>query len=455
MIPMRLAAILLTIALVMGARIAAAAEFRTSDYAYAATIRVDGHATLYAVPANEDVYRHTVHADLSDVCVVNGLNEVVPFALRRTEPSRNASAEFSPLPLFPLQGVEGFPNEGLKLRLQAGAASLDVEQSGANATRDTGAYLIDARSTSAPVTALRLSWAADAPDFSAQITVEQSTDLVNWIPVMSNAPIVNLHFNGQAFVRNEVALPGIMRTILRLRWLGKAPGVSLDGVTGGAMPVGLQRPRQWLRATAAPGRKPGEYEFDLGMHAPIDRLNLELPESNTVVDAAIYAQPGDATDWQPVSRARLYRMLAPEASELTNEPFSVPVTAARHWKVDVSNAGGGLGNGLPTLVAGILPEDLLFVARGPGPFRLLYGNTTATALAVPQSSLVATTADASPGEAVLPQATSLDSPVVSGGDGRLVPVAPGIDMKRLLLWLVLILGVGVLGAMTWKLSRKL
>jgi hypothetical protein len=373
MIPTRLAGILLTLALVMGARTAAAAEFRTSDYAYAATIRVDGHATLYAVPVNEDVYRHTVHADLSDVCVVNGLNEVVPFALRRTDPSRNASAEFSPLPLFQLQSVEGVPNEGLKLRLQAGAAYFDAEQSGANATRNTRAYLIEAWSNSAPV----------------------------------------------------------------------------------AMPVELQRPRQWLRATAAPGRKPGEYEFDLGMHAPIDQLNLELPEPNTVVDAAIYAQPGDAADWQPVSRARLYRMLAPEASELTNEPLSVPVTAARYWKVDVSNAGGGLGNGLPTLVAGVLPEDLLFVARGPGPFRLLYGNITATALAVPQSSLAVTTADASPGEAVLPQAASLDSPVVSGGDGRLVPVAPGIDMKRLLLWLVLVLGVAVLSAMTRKLSRKL
>jgi Protein of unknown function (DUF3999) len=456
MIPPRYGSMLSAIALLIGAQTAIAEGFRTSDYAYAATIDVDERAALYTVPLNEDVYRHTVHTDLSDLCVVNGLNEIVPFALRRTEPSRDAPRVFSPLPLFPLQGSDGIPNEVLKLRLQTGQTSLDVEQPGPNATRNAGAYLIDARTVPDPVTALRLSWAADAPDFSAQINVEQSTDLVNWVPLKTAAPVVNLHFNGQAFVRNEVTLPGAYQTILRLRWVGRPPLVQLNGVAGGATPAEPMRPTVLLRATGTPGKTPGEYEFDFGMQAPIDRLNLELPEANTVVEAAIYARLGRSADWQPINRGRLYRLHVPNVADLTNAPLSIPVTVARHWKVNVANAGGGLGNGLPTLVANVLPEDLLFVARGPAPFRMLYGNASATALALPGTSLVGITADgASPNGSVPAHAASLESPVVLGGDSRLVPVAPAIGAKPLLLWLVLLLGVGTMGVMTWKLSRTL
>ncbi len=45
------------------------------------------------------------------------------------------------------------------------------------------------------------------------------------------------------------------------------------------------------KASPVPG-KPGEFEFDLGGHFPVDRVNFELPELNSVVDVRLFSRAG-------------------------------------------------------------------------------------------------------------------------------------------------------------------
>ena len=436
---------------------AAASEFRPTNYAYAATLAIDGQSALYRAPLRAEIYQHTVRADLADLCVVNGMNEIVPYALSRPPSEQYGARVFTPLPLFPLQGESRTPSDALKFKLQTGDTSVEIEQPTTVAGAiPIGSYLIDARKVNNPVATLRLSWPADTPDFSGKVKVEESADLVSWWPVNNESPVIHLHFNGEEFLRADVPLPTVSKGLLRLSWIGHAPAVALTGISAELRGPRAEVIRQSLRILAQATTQAGEYDFDLGAHPPIDRVSLDLPEANTVIEVDFLARSDKAATWQHVIHGRLYRLTIPDAPELTNTAIGIPVTSARYWKVRVATSGGGLGHGLPTLVAGWLPDNLLFVARGAPPFQLLYGNAAATPLAVPAQSLTQPGgADGATQEPLEAQLASIGPQVELGGESRLTPIPSGIDRKRWILWTVLIVGVGLLSRMAWKLSRSM
>ena len=91
---------------------------------------------------------------------------------------------------------------------------------------------------------------------------------------------------------------------------------------------------------------------------------------------------------------------------------------------------------------------LVFAARGAGPFQLAYGNGAAKAASYPIESLI-------PGyntEAEFKvKPASLGDPVTLARAARLH--AP-MDYKKWAVWIILILGVAVLGWLAYRLSRQ-
>jgi hypothetical protein len=451
--PSRLAA---SAALALLAGAAAAGDFKPADYAYRAPLLIDGRSALYVVSLPPEVYRVATRADLGDLVVVNGLDEIVPFALRRPAPQPEATTAPVALPLFPLQGPGNLPGEALRLRLRSGTTSVDIDQPAVAApARAPAAYLLDVRGVAEPLRRLHLAWSADAPDFSARLTIEASDDLVQWRPVATSAAVAYLHFGGQAFERADIDVPGVRVQFLRIAWFGQSAPAALTAVSGELRARRSETARLPVHALGTPAAA-GEYEFDLDARLPLDRLNLALPEQNTVADAEFLARSGDGPEWRSVARARLYRLAVAGEPDLANSPIAIGATPARHWKVRVSGAGGGIGQAAPRLEAGWLPDELLFVARGNAPFHLLYGNAAAAPLAVGAAALLdangALRAEGRPLEAAR---AVLGPPAELGGHDRLVPVTPAPDWKRWLLWAVLLLGVGMLARMAFKLSRSL
>jgi hypothetical protein len=426
---------------------ASSGDVRPDDYAYGSTLQTDGGAALYLVSLSEEMYRHTLHTDLADLCVINGLHEIVPFALRRPLAAQPTPEDFKTLPLFPLRSADGKPGDALKLQLRTSGASLELDQPAHNATANAPAYLLDERGSDEPVTALHLVWPTDTPDFSARLLVESSDDLAHWQTIARNVPIVSLHYSGQEFVRAEASLPEVKSSFLRLSWTEAPTAVTLTGVSGRRRAANVDAQRLAITADGTATRTAGEYEFDLGAHVPLDRVNLKLPELNTVIQAQFFAKLEGTVQWLPVISGRLYRLKVSGGEDLTNAALSIPITSSRYWKVRIDVAGGGVGSALPSLQGGWLPDELLFVARGPAPFQLLYGSAMAPALSVPLTSLL--------DGRVQPQSTGLAAPRVLGGESRLAPSMAPTDWKRWVLWLVLVVGVGILGLMAWRLSHSL
>jgi len=128
----------------------------------------------------------------------------------------------------------------------------------------------------------------------------------------------------------------------------------------------------------------------------------------------------------------------------------------QYWRVRVSEAGGGIGHGAPRLEASWIPSEVLFLARGSGPFKLLYGDADAPSLALtPDAILNPAGSQDGAHRSLKPGRATLEAAQLLGGPMRLTPAAPTPDWKRWLLWTVLVLGVGVLAYMAWRLLDAL
>ena len=169
-----------------------------------------------------------------------------------------------------------------------------------------------------------------------------------------------------------------------------------------------------------------------------------------MVPAQLAARAAPDEPWRPVTSLVAYR-LRQDAGEVSAPPLAVVPATYRYWLLRIDPKSGGLGRGQPRMRAGWIPQEIVFAARGTGPFLIAYGNATATSSALPVTTLV-------PGYGNGPEALraiAVAHPGVAAPLGRLDQAKPPRQYRRAILWAVLVVGVVVLGWMAWQLSRQL
>src|SRR5205807_4031657 len=84
-----------------------------------------------------------------------------------------------------------------------------------------------------------------------------------------------------------------------------------------------------------------------------------------------------------------FRFLSPEGHSEGPRKCPVPVglNTDAHWLVRTNPKAGGLGRVAPHLVVEWVPHEIVFIARGAGPFYLAYGSATAESAAVSLAAL--------------------------------------------------------------------
>jgi hypothetical protein len=427
------------------ALLAATATVSTpKDFAYRMEVTGTGETAAYRVALPLAVYQKIVHPDLADLRVFNGNGEQVPFAIERPAAGTVASAAKA-LAIFPLKDDSDATLNDIRVTIESGKGSINV-QTGNQAQQSgrPGSYLVDGRALDVPVSALRLEWPQDAPDFAGRVSVQESDSLTDWRIVRSAAPIANLHSTADRLVEQRIEFPPTKAKFWRLSWVGPAAPFVLTSVLGepARQSVDALHASMVVDATAAKNA-PGEFQYDLGATVPVDRVNLELPDLNTVVDVELLSRERPQDAWHVVRHGGFYRLKS-EGEELRNGPVSVLANSARYWMARTDPGRGGLGKTAPRLVVEWVPHEVVFIARGSGPFQVAYGSAVAQAAAasldvLPKNVAIATAA--------------LSTPEVSGGDSLLLPPAAPFPWKTPLLWMVLTVGAGLLGWMAYRLSK--
>ncbi len=458
------------IAILMSSTVALSAE-KPADYAYGVKIEATGSEALYDVSLPPAVYQGVTRRDLGDVRVFNGAGEVVPHAWR---PRRTEKADVGvtvPLTLFPLKAATDANLDGLSIHVQRGARDtigVEVKSAGAPAAgRQTVGYLIDLSQHDRALRTIELDWKT-TEGFSGKLRIDASDDLSNWRTVVAAAPLLNLEVGGQRLQQKRVDLPQQKTKYLRLAWVPDSAKTVLPEITaahGELAETFVQAAREWAQfsvtSNAGSTGKEITYLYDFKGYFEIDRLRLELPEPNTVVQLEILARDKAEQPWRSVSRGVAYR-LRQAGGEIVSPDLHIAASSERYWMIRVDQRGGGLGSGTPVLNAGWVPHQLVFAARGGPPFALAYGNRGAQSSALPIESLIpgylddagatVRTAKTNAQPAVNVQAAASQAQKELGGTTRL---QEQIDWKRWSLWGVLGLGVLALGAMAWRLLKQL
>jgi hypothetical protein len=300
-----------------------------------------------------------------------------------------------------------------------------------------------------PVQALLFDWRKVEGGFAGNMRIESSNDFARWIRVVDDAPLVGLEFEGHSLQQNRVELPPQRFKYLRVSWRESQPPLELLSV--GAEPAAnvLEPRRAWQTVTALSNSgTPGEYAYDLGGYFPFDRLRVDLPQVNTVVQLQISRRAKPSEDWRPVMNAVAYR-LRREGDEVASPEIAVASSGARYWLLRVDQKGGGVGAGAPVINIGWVPQTLVFAARGAGPFQLVYGNRSAQPASYAITSLIPgykTDTEFKVKAASLGDEMSLAGPAI---------LREPIEYRKWSLWAILILGVLVLGSMAYRLARQM
>jgi hypothetical protein len=432
---------------------------KPKDFAFGIPLTVEADSAFYRAALPEAFYAGSARADQGDLRVFNGDGAAVPYARLDSPAATREKKSTAVLPIFPLLVDEqGGDLSGLSLTINQSAGktsvSLTTKEGQPVPAQRLAGYLVDATAVHEPISAIKLAWQLKSGGMNTRIRVETSDDLNQWRTLVGDAPLLDLEYEDRHLLRDRVEFRQAPAKYLLISWPGQPPP-QFHGVLAEFGDRVLEAPRQW---TEAPGSavvdNENEYQFDLGGALPVDRVAIDLPELNSVVPAQLLARTAPAEPWRPVSSLVTYR-LRQDAAEVSAPPLAVAPVTYRYWLLRVDPKSGGLGHGQPRMRAGWIPLEIVFAARGTGPFLIAYGNVSAASSALAVSTLVPgyTLAGQPAGQplgAIAVAHTGVAAPL-----GHLEQAKPPREYRRATLWGVLILGVVVLAWMAWQLSRQL
>lgn len=416
---------------------------------------------VYSLTLPLAVYDKVTRPDLGDLRVFNGAGEAVAHAIRKAETRPEQQESRQTLPFFPLRCEPETQIGDISLRVNRSTAGtiINVDAGGEQHQQSPAScVLIDASQVLTAPTALELDWEREG-DANAlfPVTLTQSTDLTHWSPFGFKTVLADLRHNGQAIAARRITMHGKPLPYVRLDCVDCREPLRLRGVTAVfGSPVEVPE-HGWLQPESPRIGKEGSemvFEYAAVPAITVTGLRVQLPEANSLARVAIESRPGDEAPWRSRYTGLIYDLNL-EGKRLTSEPAACAATTDRHWRVRILHDGAGLGEQRPPrLELGWLGDQLLFVARGQGPYTLAFGSSKVQAETSPPDNLIlAAMRDA--------RSESLIRPIepgpmqILGGEEARKPHLSSAFWKKLLLWAVLIGGVLLLALMTRTIAREM
>ena len=437
-------------------------QLQANDFAYGMQLEpTPGHA-LQTFVLPREVLEH-LSVERAELSVFNRGGDRVPHAVRQLRSSGDERKREGSVPFFPLYPARNArPGAPSSVQVQVQRTEdgrlvrVEVDDNADKATdadpREVVAYLLDTTQLG-PIERLRFQLTDHEPTFVWPLAVETSSDLTHFSPTSVRGSLVSLRHGEHHVQSQHLALSGLTANYLRLSWSTAAPPAMIESVSAELVPELTTPPLPTHHVQGAPDpARPNDWLFDLGAALPIAKLELVMSESNTVIAAEIEARPGVDVPFSPLYRGTFYR-LEHAGTEVQSAAVAITPRHQRYIRVRIAPRGGGLGSGGIALRAHVIPEQLLFVARGEGPFSLAFGRFGASVSAFNDAELLNLVGSAA-GD--LPPSSVAAGPVVKvGGAAVLRPPTPEKNHAKLVLWGVLGAAVLLLAGLSYMLFRRL
>lgn len=436
--------------------LSAVAQDKPGDFKSLAPLSLSGEGPWYRLELPLAVQLHASQTDLRDIRVFNAAGEPQAYALARQQAQTTEQHTLSDVKWFPLYSSADAADSTPSVRVQSTINGTLVEvqpstqlEAGEEVLRG---WLLDASAIKAPLQQLVLDWTSERDGFQ-RFSIEASDDLQHWQP-WGEGQVARLSFADERVEQHEVALPGQTARYLRLLWnTPQTAPVLTSAQLQSSTTSSLPSPLVWSQPLKGSSAKAGEYTWQLPMGLNLERVRIALTQANSLAPATLYGRRESSLPWQPLGNGLLYR-LTQNGQDVQQNELQLPGQTVQQLRLVVDERGGGLGAEAPSLEFAVRGTQLVFLARGAGPYTLALGNPTASAANLPLATLIP---DYSAqrlkqlGQAKVEGAAQLASATVAPAAAV---AAGGPDWKKIGLWAVLLLGVLALAGMAFSMLRK-
>ena len=450
-----------------------------SDTASPLPLTLAGTGPYYTLGVDMAARQASARPDLSDLRIRNAAGDAMAFAWAEV-----------PTPAPDPQRV---PARLYKVPLPPADAASAIEG------RPRQAWIVDARDARLDLVQLELGL-EHGTQGAYTLRIEASDDLQQWRTVVQDAQLVQLQALPQVGTAGVLAsqagheqlksdpidLDAVPARYLRLT---TAPRSAIPPLVTATIARAPHRPAppplEWSAAIAATRCDANGCEYALPRNVPVDAVQIAPAEVDTVAQVMVSGRI-DASNAPPPRHSLLrgslhaLRLKANRSAERTGPSWDNVADANVYWLTQAGGApdlrspplrlGGGswsalrletygpisqLGHAAPTIRIGARPRQLVFVARGAGPF--VIARATAAERTAPMS--LAALMPARAVDAPLPEATATvaapvaapaASPAVVASSKASAPTSSNSPW----LWAALLAGLALMGGMAWTLLRK-
>ena len=415
---------------------------------------------------------------LDDLRVRNGAGETMTFAWADTTP--------------PAVAPQHLPARLYKVPLPPADA--------ASATSPRQAWIVDTREVGSDLLRLELGLEADTQGVYT-LRIEAADDLQHWRTVQEDAQLVQLQSLPQVGAagtlatlagREHLSTNGIDLDNVQARYLRvtTAPRSAIPPLVAATVTRAPHRPAaaplEWSAPIAASSCEASSCDYPLPRNATVAALQVAPADVDTIAPVMVLGRmeagqsppprrsllrhplhalrlkaDRSAADagaaWDSAAMTSVYWLTqASGAPDLHSPPVRLDGAAWQALRLETFGPISQLGHGAPTIRIGVRPRQLVFVARGTGPFmlaRAMAGDKTAP------MALAALLPGRAP-DAALPDATATLTPLAASGGAAsapatpVAPTAPTPDAGTPWLWAALLAGLALMAAMAWSLLRK-
>jgi uncharacterized protein DUF3999 len=446
-------ALLTAVCLVAVAGSALGAPPKLDDYAQGIDIVAPSGLPLIEMTLPDAVYETVTRADLGDMGVFNADGQPVPHALCTALTHAEPTITEHSLPVFELRDAPEVVSGGSHIEVQtASGTQVNVQEaeSGRPAAANGRIHIIDARDSKELIRAIQFDWQSPDGASQAQVSIEASDDLDQWRVLVPASTLLRATSGEQELKRERIELPARAYNYLRVQRTDGGQPLTIAGVMAERVGAALEFDPVWFMATNHVTDDIEVLFYDTGRRAPVTYARLRLPQENSSVRVTLHSRDDAKAPWSQRWDGEAYRIVT-DTQRRESPPAQFAATSDRYWRLKIAKDPQLYR--ATVLELGYRPARLRFLAQGSGPFTLAYGSRRAAVS--PASACDALLADfPSEERSKLVGEGSQQVARVLGGDTALRPVPRQTPVRLVVLWSVLILGVGLLVAMALALLKR-
>lgn len=443
--------------LLFGLPMAQAAQLDTGEYAYIQKLNIEpGHA-IYETAIPDALYMSTRKTGIDSVQVLKSSGEPITFSISKAEAQKVETSVIEKLPFFPLTGDKVKSPDEVKIKVIRDDQQFVVDVISKDFTarqrkRHVG-YIINLEKLEKQISEINLEWKTAKGSFITAVNIASSDDLLSWKDTGISGVLANMSFDGNSLSRNAIRIGKDTGKFLRISWNLDEYLPEINNVTATFRGHEFQQSRGWHKLATAKAKDEDMYEFELPGWMPVDQIKVLLPEDNSASRMTFESRPDNKAPWRSRG-AKLVYHLNLNNKVIADDVVNVTASRDRYWRVNIPGSELAIGEAAPQLMLGWKPERVRFLARGATDYLLALSTRTDISSGRRYDSLLSEINNGNSDDIVPAVATPAE--IVRQLSAATEKESLDKDeIKSWVLWLVLLLGVALLGFMAMRLSRQL